>query len=80
MKKKDIVIEQDPEAPVAQEVLAQAIVDISAAAKKLCKSGLNKKAIVVLVAHSSGRPQYVVGLVLDALEQLAKDYTTKGKP
>ena len=58
--KKPIKVEQDPEKPVETKVLAQAIVDIGKAARALADSGLNQKAIVVLVAHDSKQPQYVV--------------------
>jgi len=79
MKRRRIEVEQDPEQPVVTKVLAQAILDISSAAKKLAASGLNRKAIVVLLRDSSGQPKYVVEQVLDALEQLAEDYATNGR-
>ena len=71
-----VTLKQDPQAPIAKEVLAKAIVDISAAFNALKKSGLNRRAVVVLVAQSSKQPQYVVSNVLDALETLKRDYTT----
>lgn len=74
MAKQTVVIEQDPKSPVSRPILAQAITDISNAFVALRKSGLNRKAIVVLVAHSSQQRQYVVESVLDALEQLKKNY------
>lgn len=73
--KTKLKIEQDPDAPVERAVLAKAILDISAAVTALKKSGLNRKAIVVLAAHASKQPQYIVANVLDALEQLKRDYT-----
>jgi len=79
MKRRRIEVEQDPEQPVVTKVLAQAILDISSAAKKLAASGLNRKAIVALLRDSSGQPKYVVEQVLDALEQLAEDYATNGR-
>ncbi len=74
MAKKQVQIVQDPEAPVEKTVLAKAILDINVAATALKKSGLNRRAIVVLVSHSSKQPQYVVSNVLDGLEQLKRDY------
>lgn len=73
---KKLTVEQDPEKPIEKKVLAQAIVDISSAMLKLFRSGLNRKAIIILTAQSSGHPQYVVGSVLDALESLKKDFTS----
>lgn len=71
-----VTLKQDPQAPIAKEVLAKAIVDISNAANALKKSGLNKRAIVVLVSQSAKKPHYVVEQVLDAIEQLKRDYTS----
>lgn len=76
MAKKNIVVEQDPERPVEAKVLAQAIVDVGKAARALAASGLNQKAIIVLVSHDSKCPQYTVKLVLESLQHLAKTYTT----
>lgn len=66
---------QDEGTPVEKEALAQAIIDISNSFKKLLKSGLNRKAVVILVASDSQQPQYIVSGVLDSLESLAKTYT-----
>lgn len=74
MKKDKLVVAQVPDAPVEKTVLAKAIVDISAAMTALSKSGLNRRGIVILAAQSSKQPQYVVQDVLNALEQLRKDY------
>lgn len=69
-----VVVEQNPDAPIEKGVLAKAIIDISNAATALAKSGLNRKAIVLLIAHSSSQYQNTVARVLDALESLKKDY------
>ena len=74
---KKIVVGQDAEKPVEAKVLAQAIVDISKAARALANSGLNQKAIIVLTAHAAGQPQYVVKQILDSLQQLQRDYCAK---
>lgn len=74
MKAQKINIEQDPAAPVEKTVLAKAIVGISSAVSALQKSGLNRKAIVILASHSAKQPQYVVHDVINALDQLKKDY------
>ena len=75
-KKSNVVVEQVPEAPVETKVLAQAIVDISEAMKKLSRSGLNRKAIVILVAKDANQYQATVERVMDALENLRKTYCT----
>lgn len=75
MKPQKVVIEQEPERPIEHKVLAQAIIDISRAARSLSeKSGLNRKAIVLLVSKSAAQSQGVVSDVLLALEQLERDY------
>jgi hypothetical protein len=76
--KKPIKVEQDPEKPVETKVLAQAIVDVGKAARALAASGLNQKAIMVLVAHDSKQPQYVVKTILESLSVLARTYTLRG--
>jgi len=55
-------------------VLAQAILDISKAAKRLSASGLNRKAIVLLVSADSKVAQLDVRHVLESLDYLAKTY------
>lgn len=75
MKKvASVAVEQNPEKPVEPKVLAQAILDISAAMRRLSASGLNRKAIVTLVADSTNQYKGTVNLVLDALERLEANY------
>jgi hypothetical protein len=75
--KKRVVLKDDPDSPVVEQVvLTKAILEISASMKKLLKSGLNKRAVIVLVHDSCvnvGKPS--IRAVLDSLETLAKDYT-----
>jgi hypothetical protein len=73
--KVKVVVQQDEDNPVEVPILAQSIVDISRAFKALQKSGLNRKAIVVLVAHASGEYHSTTNKILDALEQLEASYT-----
>lgn len=49
-------IKQVPENEVAPEILAQSVVEVAAAAKKLLASRLSKRAIVLLIHdHCAGR-------------------------
>lgn len=73
--KKTVVIEQDEQDPIETKVLARAIVHMSDDLTAILASGLNKKAVIILVADSSGQPKYRVEAVLNALADLKKDYT-----
>ena len=77
--RRKLVVEQEEEHPVEQKVFAQAIVDIAKAANELCVSGLNQRAIVVLLRDSSGQSKRVVESVLESLQQLANDYVVMPK-
>lgn len=70
-------IVQDVAQPVERDVLATSIVKIADAAKRLTASGLNRRAVVVLVSHSSGLSARDVNAVLDSLETLTAQYTTR---
>ncbi len=73
--KSRVNVQQDENAFVEKNILAQAIVDISKAAQALARGGLNRKAIVVLVAHRSKVSQRQCEEVLDALRDLEREYT-----
>ena len=62
------------EPPESKEILAEAIVNIGGAFKKLQTSGLNKKAIIILIQAETKLPQRDIKLVLDALPQLERWY------
>lgn len=68
-------VKQDPEKPVEPEILAEAIVRISASMKKLTASGLNRRAIVTLIADGTNYGKGTIEKVLDSLDTLAKKYT-----
>ncbi len=65
----------NPEPVIERPILAQAIVDLSAAAEKLLASGLNRKAIIVLLHDATKQGKREIEYVLNALESLAHDYT-----
>jgi hypothetical protein len=70
-----VTVKQNPEKPIEPQILAEAIVAIAGAARKLAASGLNKKAIIILLSASSGVVKRDCTIVLDHLEYLAKQYT-----
>ena len=74
--KNVITVQQNPEAPVETKVMAQTIVDISTSVKRLLAGGLNKRAIVILLSHSTNLYQSQVEKVLNGLENMKKDFTT----
>jgi hypothetical protein len=69
-----VTVKQDEAKPVPKEVLAKAIVDISASLRHLRMSGLNRKAVVALVGHSTKLGLGTIDAVLNALETLKRDY------
>ena len=74
LPKRKLVVDQADDDPVETHVLAQAIVKISKAAEDLAKSGLSRKAIVVLLADKTGFGKRSIEIILDALADLRKDY------
>ncbi len=75
MKQKvKVNIAQNPEAPVEASVLADTILKISKAFEDLKRTGLNKKAIIVLLMHKTHFGHSTIETVLDALGDLKKDY------
>lgn len=57
-----------------KELLAHTIEQACEALKKLLNSGLNRNAIVTLVAAETKLPKTTIGQVLVSLENLAKTY------
>jgi len=75
MAQRVAVVKQDPDKPVEQEVLAEAIVRISTGLKKLTASGINRKGIVALLSDDTKLGKGVIETVIDSLDSLAKTYT-----
>jgi len=73
-KKPDVKIIASADDDVPPEILARAIVNLSEAAAKLLRSGLNRRAMLVLLKDSSGVSHHDINLVLDALVDLRKNY------
>lgn len=59
------------------EALAEAIITMAEATRKLIGGKVKRKAIIILLAESSKLSKERVGKVLDAIEQLDKDYLNK---
>jgi hypothetical protein len=72
---KAIVKQPDP--PVAGEIIATAIIEISDAMRKLSTSGLKRKTIVALVHDTSGIGKRDIEIVLNNLETLRETWCTK---
>jgi hypothetical protein len=77
MATKQVIVKQEAEKPVEVEVLAQAIVDIAKAAKRLAASSLNRKAVVILLSHETGLGQGVIRTVLEGISNLEATYLRK---
>jgi hypothetical protein len=71
---KKIIVKQDEQKPIPKEVLAKSIVEISAAFRALRASGINRRGIIALVAHSTKLGFGTIDTVLSALEDLRRDY------
>lgn len=78
MEKVSVVQAKDEEQIPAQ-VIAQSIVKIAEGWDKINRSGLNMKAVLLLISHSSRVPQRHVKAVLYALDSLKKDYLATPK-
>jgi len=70
-----VKVVQKDDAPVEKEVLATAIVSISDAVEKLYKTGLNRKAVVALIADDTKLGKGTIETVLSSLLDLRKTYT-----
>lgn len=62
------------EPPESKEILADAIVNIGKATKKLMQSGVNRTAIVILIQAQTKLSKRDINLVLDSLPQLERWY------
>ncbi len=65
-----IKIKKNEENPESKEILAEAIVNIGAASKKLLASGLNRDAIVVLLHDATKISKRDINIILNGLTRL----------
>ena len=70
-------VQQNPEKPVEETVLAEHIVRISDALASLLKSGLNRDAIILLLRDRTRISKRDIEKVLKGLQDLKTAYTTK---
>ena len=73
-----IAVTQNPDKPVPMEILADAIVGISKAMKDLTEKGrLTREAIVILVQARTKLGMGTIGMVLDSVGDLEKNFIKK---
>jgi hypothetical protein len=72
-----VTVRQQPDEPIAVEVIARAIIDISDAMKKLSTSGLKRRAIVALIHDHSGIGKRDIEIVLNNLESLRETWCSR---
>ncbi len=70
-----IKVVQKPEDEIPAEILARAICDIDEAMKKIAASQIKRNTIVVLIKDATGIPKHEIVRVLDALDNLKRNYT-----
>jgi hypothetical protein len=76
---KAVVVQKEGEREVPAQIIAQSIVRIADAAKVMFNSGLNEKAIVLLISDSSGVGRRDVALVLNHIYYLKTTYLVQPK-
>lgn len=69
-----VKVKQDDAAPVAAEVIAQAIIDIADGMKAMNNSRLKRRAIVALIHDQSKINKGTIEIVLNNLEALRADW------
>lgn len=77
MNKSTVVVKQDEEKPIAAEVMAKAIIDISRATQAILSAGLKYETIVTLVHANSGVPKRDVRLVINNLSEMQAIWCSK---
>lgn len=76
--RRKLTIQPKPAPPPATfpdtETLANAIIKLGDAVRKLDKSGMNKRAIIILLHHTTNMSQKNIALILDAIPKLQKTF------
>lgn len=77
-KNKDVrVCIEDGDEPIAVEIMEKSILEIAAAMKRIEKSRLNRRALVVLISDQSKLGKGTVDIVLNCLDTLEETYLKK---
>ena len=74
MTKPQPTIDNSQEPVIGEAILARHIAELSAGVDRLWKSGMNRRAVVVLLRDITGLPMATIGRVLNAIPELAKSY------
>lgn len=78
MKKNPVAtVVQDEQEPIAAEIMAKAIVEISEAMKRVINSGIRRRAIVTLIHEQSKVGKREIELVLNNLDQFRSLWCTR---
>jgi len=72
-----VIVKQDEQEPIAAEIIAKALIEISEATKKMLRAGLKYETIVTLVAAHSGVAKKDVRLVINNLEDMKEIWCSK---
>jgi hypothetical protein len=74
---KTVQVVQDPEQPVATEILAKSIVEIDRHMKAVLNAGLKRETLVALLHDSSGIAKGTIRVLLNNLESLRSQWCSK---
>ena len=74
-----VTVKNDSETPAAIEVIAQSVIDVSEAMKKIRSGKLTDRALILLIQDTCGVNQSDIKRVLDACEVLGHRYTKAAK-
>ena len=77
MSKTKIVVTQDPDQPIAAEILAKSITEIDKHFKTVMNAGLKRETLVALIHDSSGIAKGTIRIVLNNLEDLKAMWCSK---
>ena len=72
-----VIVKQNEQEPIAAEVIAKAIIDISKATKAILGAGLKYETIVTLVHAHSGVAKRDVRLVINNLSEMQAIWCSK---
>lgn len=76
-KPRKFPVKQDPEKPIAAEVIASSIVEIAAGMRKINETRLTRRAIITLIHERSKVPRTQIEAVLDNLDSLETTWLKK---